>query len=259
MSAGRFAGKDAGAARPTSIIGVDCATVPSRTGLARAVRTADGWHLLDVQTCSDAVRPEAVVANWLSDEPRSLLAVDAPLGWPAELGETLAPHNAGEALSVPPARMFRRATDRFVHERLHKKPLDVGADKIAHTAWAALRLLGELRGSTGHDLPLAWSAAAPSLPAVIEVYPAATLMSHRLPSTSYKAPGSAARTAIQEFINRRLTTTGDVNALSVGEHALDAVLCVVAGLDFLAGTCYEPEEKSVARREGWIWVKKSSD
>lgn len=257
MSAGRFAGEDAGAAGPASIIGIDCATVPSRTGLARAVRAADGWRLLDVQTCSEAARPESVVAEWISDEPSALIAIDAPLGWPADLGEALAPHHAGEALSVPPARLFRRATDRFVHERLRKKPLDVGADKIAHTAWAALRLLGELRGLTAHDLPLAWSTAAPSLPAVIEVYPAATLVSHGLPSTSYKAPGSAARTVIQEFINRRLTTIGDVDALSIGEHALDAVLCVLAGLDFLAGTCYEPEEKSVARLEGWIWVNVS--
>jgi len=254
MSAGGFAGENAGAAGPTSIIGVDCATVPSRTGLARAVRTADGWHLLDVQTCSEAARPESVVARWISDEPSALIAIDAPLGWPAELGETLAPHNAGEALSVPPARMFRRATDRFVHESLHKKPLDVGADKIAHTAWAALQLLGQLRGATGHDLPLAWSAAAPSLPAVIEVYPAATLVSHGLPSTGYMAPRSAARTTIQEFLSRSFANAKDIDAVSVGEHALDAVVCVVAGLDFLAGTCYEPREKSVARREGWIWV-----
>jgi len=220
------------------------------------VWTADGWQLLDVQTCSEAARPETIVAKWISDEPRALLAVDAPLGWPAELGAALVQHYAGEALSVPPARMFRRATDRFVHERLHKKPLDVGADKIAHTAWAALRLVDQLRGSMGHDLPLAWSAATPTLPAVIEVYPAATLVSHGLPSTSYKAPHSGARTAIQQFISRRFTSTRDVDALSIGEHALDAVLCVVTGLDFLAGDCYEPEEVSVARREGWIWVKR---
>jgi len=258
MSAGRLAGEDIGAAGPASIIGVDCATVPSRTGLARAVRTADGWRLLDVHTCSDAVRPEAVVARWISDEPSALLAVDAPLGWPAELGETLAPHNAGEALLAPPARLFRRATDRFVHKRLHKKPLDVGADKIAHTAWAALRLLGQLRGATGHELPLAWSVAPTSLPAVIEVYPAATLVAHGLPSTRYKAPRSAARATIQGFIDRSFANAEDFDAVSVGEHALDAVLCVMAGLDFVAGNCFEPEEGSVPRREGWIWVKKSS-
>lgn len=226
--------------------------------MARAVRTADGWELLDVRTCSEAIPPEKAVAEWISEEPGALLAVDAPLGWPAELGATLVAHNAGEALSVPPKRLFRRATDRFVHDRLHKKPLDVGADKIAHTAWAALRLLERLRGSTGSALELAWSTAALNWPAVIEVYPAATLVSHGLPSTKYKTPRSPARAAIQKFIRPRFADADGVDALSIGEHALDAVLCVVAGLDFLAGDCYEPEEATVARREGWIWVKRSS-
>jgi len=36
---------------------------------------------------------------------------------------------------------------------------------------------------------------------------------------------------------------------------LDAVLCVVAGLDFLAGAAPGPADPEAARREGWIWVK----
>ncbi|MFU8888617.1 MAG: hypothetical protein ACNA8N_08470 [Trueperaceae bacterium] len=37
-------------------------------------------------------------------------------------------------------------------------------------------------------------------------------------------------------------------------HALDAVLCVVAGLDFLAGAALGPDDPEVALREGGIWV-----
>jgi hypothetical protein len=38
-------------------------------------------------------------------------------------------------------------------------------------------------------------------------------------------------------------------------HALDAVLCVAAGIDFLAGAALGPDDPEVARREGWIWVR----
>ena len=37
---------------------------------------------------------------------------------------------------------------------------------------------------------------------------------------------------------------------------LDAALCVVAALDFLSGEGMPPDEPKVARREGWIWVRR---
>jgi hypothetical protein len=39
------------------------------------------------------------------------------------------------------------------------------------------------------------------------------------------------------------------------DHALDAVLCVCAGLDFLSGEAVAPDDLSLAKREGWIWVR----
>jgi hypothetical protein len=36
---------------------------------------------------------------------------------------------------------------------------------------------------------------------------------------------------------------------------LDAVLCVLAGVDFLKGEVLFPKDMALARKEGWIWVR----
>lgn len=46
--------------------------------------------------------------------------------------------------------MFNRLTDRLIHQRIGKKPLEVGADRIARTAHAARMhwaQLGKLNGA----------------------------------------------------------------------------------------------------------------
>jgi hypothetical protein len=35
----------------------------------------------------------------------------------------------------------------------------------------------------------------------------------------------------------------------------DAVVCTLAGADFLAGRVMAPDDLALARREGWIWVR----
>ncbi len=79
----------------------------------------------------------------------------------------------------------RKGTDRFIKAEIGKQPLDVGADPIAPTAVAALRLVAEIRKLTGHPIALAWSREVTG-PAAIEVYPAATLPAHGLPASGYK-------------------------------------------------------------------------
>jgi hypothetical protein len=61
-------------------------------------------------------------------------AIDAPLGWPKPLAETLIDHRAGLPIETPANAMFRRTTDLFIQRKLKKTPLDVGADRIARTA-----------------------------------------------------------------------------------------------------------------------------
>jgi hypothetical protein len=50
---------------------------------------------------------------------------------------------------------------------------------------------------------------------------------------------------------------GDVKTEWVAtQDAFDAVICVLAGLDFIRGEVHRPlaEEVEVVRREGWIWL-----
>jgi len=241
-------------AAPT-VVGVDCATVPANVGLARA-RLDDGrWRVLDALVASPARPPADVVADWLREDPHALLALDAPLGWPASLGAALVPHRAGGPIAAPIETLFNRVTDRALQARIGKRPLEVGADRIARTAWAALDLLERLRRATGGPIPLAWAPNTAGLPAAIEVYPAATLIAHGLPTTGYKHPSSEPRAAIGPWLRARLDLDGSLDLATMPGHALDAVLCVAAGIDFLEGAALGPDDPEVARREGWIWVR----
>ncbi len=243
----------------TTIIGVDCATKPNKVGLARAkLRNAD-WHLTDTQVCSTAEPPVKVLARWIEQDPDCLLALDAPLGWPSPMGSALPPHRAGQPVRAEAKTLFNRATDRHVHASLGKRPLDVGADRIARAALATLELLQTLRVRTGATLPLAWSPVEPVRPAVIEVYPAATLLAHGVDARGYKATGpSGVRLAIKRMIDLRLTTKQGFYVPTANDDVLDAVLCVIAGLDFVAGAACAPSDGDTAEREGWIWFRERS-
>lgn len=241
-------------ARAVRLIGVDCATDPAKVGLARGVFD-DGLTLLEVRTGGREVELQETLRHWLaSGEGPVLLAFDAPLGWPAPLGPALAGHRAGAPLPDPPNALFRRETDRFIQRRLGKTPLDVGADRIARTAHAALSLLSWL-GSPG-TLPLAWDPEAFGPVAVLEVYPAATLPRHGLPARSYKRPDQgAAREVILRGLAARMQLPADQEALRTQPDALDAAICLLAAADFLRGEALPPEDRSLAEREGWIWVR----
>jgi predicted RNase H-like nuclease len=110
---------------PIAIVGIDCATQPSKTGLSRAVYS-DG--VLSIKEARIADRSGTVaqqVHSWLQETPSSLIALDSPLGWPAALGQALSGHKAGGRISNTPNKLFRRTTDEVVKERLGKSPLEV--------------------------------------------------------------------------------------------------------------------------------------
>lgn len=244
----------------TTILGVDCATKPNKVGLARAQLRDGDWHLTDTQVCSAAEPPDEVLARWIEEDPDCLLALDAPLGWPSAMGTALPPHRAGQPVRGHAKTLFNRVTDRHVHASLGKRPLDVGADRIARTALATLELLRTLREFTGAPLPLAWSPVEPVRPAAIEVYPAATLRAHGVEARGYKIAGaSEARLAIEALIDRQLATKRGFDVRAANDDVLDAVLCVIAGLDFIGGTAGAPSDRDTAEREGWIWVHERAD
>src|SRR5437899_710638 len=124
-----------------TLIGIDCATVDAKVGLALGWYDGDRARVETALLCSRKKSAVATVAGWLrSAGTPALLAIDAPLGWPAPLAIALAKHRAGETIDVEPHAMFRRATDRAISDEVGKTPLDVGADRIARTAHRALKI-----------------------------------------------------------------------------------------------------------------------
>lgn len=234
------------------VIGIDCSTDPRSVGVA----------LLDVQRRS-VIRGEQggrrtieTVVSWIRDSPRALLALDAPLGWPAAFSE-LAQHRAGEPVKASRHVAFNRHTDRFIKDRIGQQPLRVGADLIAMTAHWALEMLGEIRRLTGEPIPLAWEPSL-GMSAAIEVYPAATLRARGLTCSGYKRDEDSHRKARSELL-RALGREVDVSLVTdvavAQSDVLDAIVCCVAGLDFLSGTAFPPDDAELSRKESWIWVR----
>jgi hypothetical protein len=200
------------------------------------------------------------VAGWLRGAERGLLALDAPLGWPRPLSDHLPTHRAGERLVGDPSRLFGRFTDRHVRATIGRRPLEVGADLIARTAHSALELLDRVRAHTGKRIPLAWTPEFGDDVCAIEVYPAATLRAHDVPCAGYKDERRETcrptREAILSALASRIDVGGHGEALVGAADLLDAAVCILASLDFLAGRCMAPTgSERVARKEGWIWVQ----
>lgn len=239
------------------IVGIDCAVDPRNVGVCRAVLLEGRLTLLEVVSGLDDVEIAARFSTWLLEVPRALLALDAPLGWPVPLAEELLEHRAGESLPREANELFRRRTDDVVAERLGKRPLDVGADRIARTAHASLELLRELRWSTRLAIPLAWTPGPPARTSAIEVYPAATLKAYGMPSSGYKGGANfESRRRIVETLDRLVEMPGSVAAELVrSDHLLDAGVCTLAAADFVSGEVIAPVDLRRAKREGWIWVR----
>ena len=171
------------------IVGVDCATEDAKIGIALGILVDDHLEIQDASLCSRERSAAETIAEWLRTEGEgSVIAIDAPLGWPRPLAASLIEHTAGSAINTEAHAMFRRGTDLFIQRELKKTPLDVGADRIARTAYAALRLLANLRERLGVAIPLAWDPSDIVALVAIEVYPAATLVAHRIRSSGYKKP-----------------------------------------------------------------------
>lgn len=239
-----------------TIIGVDCATDPKNIGLARGLWQSGKLRITDV-TNGHLDKPEEIVSEWISTKAKkTLLALDAPLGWPKDFGYALSEHVAGIPLQNEANQFFRRETDRFVHRTYGKLPLDIGADRIARTALSALKFLGILSERTGVSIPLAWDADFTGI-AAIEVYPAGTLKASHIQSSAYKRIDQIeAREQILVWLAREAELPGDLSLPLEDADALDAMICVLAGADFLTGKTYPPTNLALAQKEGWIWIRK---
>jgi hypothetical protein len=233
------------------LIGIDCATDDAKVGLALAAADSSGVRLARALVCGRTDSALIVSPIGLGDHPRRFSS-PSTRPWLAPVPRS-SPRGApaGKEITVAPNDLFRRATDRFIQQRLRKTPLDVGADR-SRARPPALRLLGQLRRRTGYPIPLAWSPEHSERIAAIEVYPAATLVSHGARSAGYKKPANVPeRREIIRALGRELALDMDVPTIEENADALDAVVCVLAAKDFLTGAP-SPQDPERAAIEGWI-------
>jgi hypothetical protein len=114
-----------------------------------------------------------------------------------------------------------------------------------------------LRQNVG-PLPLLWSPEELTSSGIIEVYPAATIISHGLNGTGYKGKDQNkvdARRKLFDTLSSNINVEASLDYLIENEDAFDAFVCVLAGVDFIKGRSVAPSSIENAHQEGWIWVK----
>jgi hypothetical protein len=109
-------------------------------------------------------------------------------------------------------------------------------------------------------ITLAWTPGQLNQTSAIEVYPAATLLAHEMHVPGYKQKENIqARRAIITHLRAFMDISIDTTRIEQNDDALDAVLCVLAGVDFLEGKVFQPRDLGTARKEGWIWTYRHGD
>ena len=157
------------------LIGVDWAVDERNRGVAVVDCVGDTTSIVGLWSCNARLTALKVICEAITTtSAQCVIAVDAPLGWPAGLSQALSHHQAGDCLEVHANEMFSRETDRFIRDAIRKRPLEVGANLIARTAHSANQFLHALREALSHAVPLLWSPVDLAKLGVIEVYPAAT-------------------------------------------------------------------------------------
>ncbi len=227
-----------------ALLGIDCATVPRKTGLVLGELRGEVVHILRCAIGTKREPPAIIAADWLYQYDEAIIALDAPLGWPRALGAHLSTHRAGLPIQAEADKLFRRATDMAIKHRLGKQPLEVGANLIARTAVAALTLLDRIRQITGRPISLAWAKEEKERWRAIEVYPAATRIGHGAPDVGGSLEG----------LGELLDCSAVLPALIQSKDAVDAAVCALAAADFLLGRAIAPLDHETALVEGWIWA-----
>lgn len=181
------------------IIGIDCAADPEDIAIAYGQgegcrltvervafgkRRPRGKAAQGVDLAADRTRrlkdlATAVVAGIQRAGGPTLLALDAPLGWPSTMSTVLSDHRAGASpRELDADTFFRRRTDQFIACITNKTPLEVGANLIARVTHTTLRLIDLLRSGLKSarlelaDAPIVCHEASPAKVNLIEVYPA---------------------------------------------------------------------------------------
>ena len=80
-----------------------------------------------------------------------------------------------------------------------------------------------------------------------------------MPERGYKdlkgTEGTRIREAIMGCLGFHMSFVVGKDLLYRNLDALDAVLCTLAGVDFLMGLAMQPPDVDAAKCEGWIWTR----
>lgn len=233
----------------TAIIGLDGSTEDKKNGLCCIFVKND--DIVNFQLRAPRLSVNEQIDEWLTKfkENRILLAIDVPMGYPENFGIELAKHSAGSKIQL---NYFpRRYTDQFIKEKLKKNPLDIACDKIGRTTFKTLERISDLE----RPIPIIWDKDFDGI-GMIEVYPAATLIAN---FGNKKVKGY---TKDPKLVFERLKEKYPMQNCEYPEnniHNFDALICCLAGFDFLKGQSYlyEIDKESTVKKEGWIWVKEN--
>ena len=231
--------------RAMFIVSVDCATLPTKTGLALATYENGTLTVRECRIAGRRIPMANQIHAWIKAVSRAPIALDSPLGWPVALAENLARHHAG-APSQGTAGSRRRPNCPH------------------RTAVAALSLLENLSRLIGTKVPLAWQPWRGNGVRAIEVYPAGTLRSSE--RTAKTATGGETTERKRDLLRTleaggRIRFTRGLTKALANEHVLDSVICTVAAVDLLERRVIQPTtaaEKARSRKEGWIYVRDPS-
>lgn len=244
------------AAITSFVIGIDYSTDPRKVGIAFGVVDGERCTIVETHRGSDVGGLASFLADRIRREPSPvLIAIDAPLGWPDAMRDALPNHRAGTRLLRRARDPFFRETDLVVHRTTGKQPLAIGANLIARTAMGACDLLDDIRDRVDAPLVLARRQGSRAEHTVIEVYPAATLRQLGIETRGYKDRDASERRL--EILSALPVELACARPSSMTDHWLDSIVCVVAGHDFIKGSCEEPPDAEQAAREGWIWVRRA--
>jgi hypothetical protein len=237
------------------IIGLDSAVQEKDNGLVLC--EYNDTHEMILKDVWDHKQPLVVqICEWLKDRKKTLIGIDAPLGWPFQFSKGLQDHHAGMYLGDDAKAFFRRETDLDIAKRFHKTPLEVSADRIGRTAFMSLKRIREISERSHRKVSLVWNTRDDYDVGFIEVYPAATLLANKLDIKGYKKNYEIRLKLLAELKSQCSKQGMDKIDIATIDHNFDAFICCLAVYDFLTGTCKAPEKITKRiNKEGWIWTR----
>jgi len=116
----------------TTIIGIDRAAQDKHTKLALGHFDGHQCNILKVVHGNSVDTVAATISEWIIENQPNLIAMDAPLGWPAAISGCLHSYKAGEHVAIESDMLFSRIIGKIAREKTGNMPLEIGADNVKY-------------------------------------------------------------------------------------------------------------------------------